>query len=115
MSQLNNQIGRMKHGDELRIDHSSGKQVEVTYHAEQAMGDNGAPAKGYTVGHFGVRGPGDEDYASFRHTPHGPTLMGAKQYAADRAAERVSSLFRDRRDDGGVRSDGTITGAGWES
>lgn len=93
---LNAHIGGLKSGEELRVGDPT-KQVKVRYEAQQAMGDNNKPARGYTTGHFHVEGPGDDDYASFRHSPQGPTLMGAKQYAADRAAERVSSLFRDRR------------------
>jgi hypothetical protein len=113
---LNSHLGSMKGGDESAFTHKeSGKQVKVRYESEQAMGDNGAPARGYKVGYYHIEGPGEGDHETIRHTPHGPTLTGAKQYAADRAAERVSSLFRDRRDGGGVRSDGTIGGQGWES
>lgn len=99
MSSLNSHIGSMKSGEERTFTHEgmSDKQVRVRYEAEQAMGDDNRPAKGYTTGHFHVHGPGDDDYTSFRHTPQGPTLTGAKQYAADRAAERVSAVFRDRR------------------
>jgi hypothetical protein len=93
---LEQDIGSMKHGDERHYS-ANDKAVKVTYSAEQAMGDNGQPAKGYTVGHFGVHGPGDDDYASFRHSPHGPTLEGAKPYAAKQAADRISRVFRDRR------------------
>ena len=88
----------MKTGQEMEVSHpASGKKVSVRYESEQALGDNNLPAKGYTTGHYHVHGPGEGDYESFRHSPHGPTLMGAKPYAADRAAERVSALFRDRR------------------
>lgn len=96
MTSLNAHIGSLKSGEETELAHGE-KKVKVRYEAQQAMGDNNKPARGYTVGHFHVQGPGDEDYESFRHSPQGPTLMGAKQYAADRAAERVSAVFRDRR------------------
>jgi hypothetical protein len=97
MAELRQALGQMKHGQEQYLSHEeSGKKVKVRYESEQAMGDNNKPAKGYTTGHYHVDGPGEDDHASFRHSPQGPTLTGAKQYAADRAAERVTSLFRDR-------------------
>lgn len=95
---LSSHIGSLKDGEERTITHEpTGRSVRVRYASEQAMGDNNLPAKGYTTGHFHVYGPGEDDHESYRHSPQGPTLTGAKQYAADRAAERVSNLFRDRR------------------
>jgi hypothetical protein len=96
MATISSSIGGLKHGEEMEV-HGHDKKVRVRYESEQALGDDNRPAKGYTVGHFHVHGPGDDDYESFRHSPQGPTLTGAKQYAADRAAERVSAVFRDRR------------------
>ena len=63
----------MKNGETRTITHGSGKSVKVQYESEQALGDNGRPAKGFTVGYY--------------HTTP----------AAEQAAARISSLFQDRR------------------
>lgn len=98
---LGSSLAGMQTGEERQLQHSdSDKSVRVRYYSEQAKGDNGLPAEGYTIGHFEVHGPGKNDYDSFRHSPHGPTLMGAKPYAADQAAKRIGQLFSDRRPSG---------------
>ncbi len=88
---LGQHLNQMKHGDEIQVppNHS------VRYESEQAMGDDNRPAKGYTVGYFHVTGPSGTK--SFRHSPQGPGLMGAKGYAADQAAGHIASAFNDRR------------------
>jgi hypothetical protein len=84
----------MKAGEERTFSHEdSGQTMRVRYEARQAHGDNGEPAKGYTVGYYDVSGPGEHDYKSFRHSPHGPTLMGAKPYAAEQAERHITSTF----------------------
>jgi NADPH-dependent ferric siderophore reductase len=93
-------IESMQHGEQRTYSHAAG-QFNVRYEAEQAMGDNGLPARGYTVGHFHVTDPSGA-VTSFRHTPHGPTLTGAKGYAAGQAAQMITSplfahIFNDRR------------------
>lgn len=64
----------------------------VTYHSEQAMGDNGLPARGYTTGAYTVVGP-DGNPQSFYHTPHGPGLSGARDYAADQARNHMMRVW----------------------
>lgn len=96
-SSLAGHLSGMESGQETEINHPEKGKVVVRYESRQALGDNNQPAKGYTVGHYQVEGPGEKDYESFRHSPHGPTLMGAKPYAAEQAANRVHALFRDRR------------------
>lgn len=103
---LEGRFASMKHGDVHHISQGDPNledpvNMSVRYEAEQAMGDNGRPAKGYTVGHYHVHGPGEDEHASFRHSPQGPTLTGAKGYAARQAADhvskRISAQFHDRR------------------
>lgn len=99
---LASDIESMQPDEEREYSHAAGA-FRVRYTAEQAMGDNGQPARGYTTGHFHVTDPQGK-VTSFRHTPHGPTLTGAKGYAAGQAAQMISSaafehLFNDRRKD----------------
>lgn len=91
---LSQDIGSMQSGEHRSYEHAEAGKFHVRYEAEQAMGDNGYPARGYTVGHFHVAGPGDNDVTSFRHTPQGPTLTGAKQYAADQAAKHIHTRIQ---------------------
>lgn len=94
---LSGHIGSMKGGDESQFTNKgSGRSVKVRYEDEQAMGDNGMPARGYKVGYFHAAGPGEDDHKTFRHSPHGPTLTGAKPYAADQAAQHVTRVLADR-------------------
>jgi len=96
MSTLSGMLSGMSNGDEREVA-AGGKKMRVHYESEQAMGDNGKPAKGYTVGYYNVHGPSEDQYESFRHSPHGPTLMGAKPYAAEQAAQHIrNQLFNDR-------------------
>jgi len=90
-------LAGMHSGEDYHLANDAGKEVRVRYEAEPAMSDDNQPARGYTVGSYHVYGPGDNDYESFRHSPHGPTLTGAKPYAAEQAAKRIFDLFRDRR------------------
>lgn len=94
---ISSALSQMKSGEEHHLSDDSGKKVRVRYEAEQAMGDNNLPAKGYTVGYYHVHGPGEDDHESFRHSPQGPTLEMAKPYAAEQAAKRITNIFRDRR------------------
>jgi len=91
-------LSGMKHGEEKTISNGGGKSVKVHYESEQALGDNNRPAKGYTVGYYHtVPDEGTGAPKSFRHSPHGPGLTSAKPYAAGLAADRIASLFSDRR------------------
>lgn len=95
MPSLSGQFSQMNHGDEISIEDPV--PVKVRYESEQAMGDDNKPARGYTVGYYHVTGP--KGTKSFRHSPHGPGLTGAKPYAAEQAASHVQTLlsFNDRR------------------
>jgi hypothetical protein len=104
---LEHGFASMAHGEVQNVSHPSVGDFRVEYEAEQAMGDNNLPARGYTVGHYHVTEPSGK-VVSFRHSPHGPTLTGAKPYAARQAAEHISGkineatrsdLFHDRRGD----------------
>lgn len=88
-------LNQMKSGQRQSLTGPTGKKVTVHYEAEQAMGDDNRPARGYTVGYYHVHGPGEDEHKSFRHSPHGPTLMGAKPYAAEQAAKHISSRLDD--------------------
>lgn len=65
----------------------------VHYEDEQAMGDNGLPARGFRVGYFHVTNA-EGHTRTFRHTPHGPGLTEAKPYAARLAANHVMDLIK---------------------
>jgi hypothetical protein len=85
---LDQDLAGMQHGEERHLQTDAG-DYHVRYESEQAMGDNGYPARGYTIGYYHVTGPSGT--RSFRHSPHGPTLEGAKPYAAKQAAEHIIS------------------------
>jgi len=91
-------LAAMTHGDEAQFSNDKGKTVKVQYQSEPALGDNNQPAPGYTVGYYHVSPENSEELpTSYRHSPHGPGLMGAKPYAAGQAAQRITAIFRDRR------------------
>lgn len=90
-------IYRMADGDRHTVgDH------EISYRAEQAMGDNGLPARGYTVGGYLVEHPESGKYRYFPHSPYKPDSWAglAKSYAADQAIDYLNREQRQRRQGG---------------
>lgn len=94
---LEQHLAAMKDGEQMEVSRDGERIATVSYHAEQATGDDGRPAPGYTVGLYWVREPifgarGRSE--SFRHSPQGPTLSMAKTYAAGQAAAFITKLMR---------------------
>lgn len=68
----------------------------VSYDAQQALGDNNQPAKGFTVGGYLVEHPeGGTHY--FHHSPYNPDeswSASAKRYAAEKAMDYIRRSAR---------------------
>lgn len=75
----------MESGQKMQV----GDHHTVEYQAQQAMGDDNRPARGYTTGYYHVEGPGG--MRSFRHSPYNPVgwASSAKRYAAEQAAKHI--------------------------
>lgn len=93
-------LAGMPDGAHWNVESSAEEPWEVRYNSEQALGDNGMPARGYTVGTYSVTDPHTGDTKHFRHTPHGPGLSGAKGAAADDAMAHINRVERARRKQG---------------
>lgn len=101
----------MENGDEVVVDGH-----HVRYEAEQAMGDDGQPARGYTTGTYRVTDP-KGNLKVFRHTPYKPGGWAdrAKPYAAEQAMDHIfKRSAKQAADSSGNRyvNEGVETGPG---
>lgn len=89
-------LASMSDGDTKQFE-SEGLSFTVKFRSWGAMGDDNQPARGYTKGEYTVEGPEGSRY--FEHSPNGPSLGGAKRYAADQAEQYIVGLIQKKKMD----------------
>lgn len=97
MSTLVGTLMGLPSGGEVQLS-AEGHQFTVTYHAEQAVGDDNRPARGYTTGLYTLTRPGGI-VTYHRHSPWQATGWSslARVSAAEDVANAVGRWVREHR------------------